>query len=268
MLAMQDIRVKTPFRYAGGKYYALKYLLPFITATAHNEYREPFVGGGSVFFGKQRVKRNVLNDVDPELVHIYEVIKDKNKLAKLVALFDNEVATKERHTVIKNMTPQDEIERAFKYYYINRTSYSGIMKKPAWGYREDKSSPPHRWANMLQKAHEKLQDTELFCVDFTQIIEEPSVHESVLLYLDPPYYEADQKRAYKNHFTPEDHQRLCALLQKTPYTFLLSYDDIPAIRSMYAWANIYPLTWNYNTSNLSGGSRKLGQELLISNFAF
>jgi DNA adenine methylase len=268
MLVVKDISVKTPFRYAGGKYYALKYLLPFVNTVTHEEYREPFVGGGSVFFGKNRVVRNVINDIDPELIHMYEIIKDKSKLDQLVALFDNEIATKERHTIVKNMSPNNEIERAFLYYYINRTSYSGIMKKPAWGYRDDKSSPPHRWANMLYKAHEKLQDTEIYCKDFAEIIEESTMAKSVLIYLDPPYFEADQKRAYKNHFLIADHERLCKLLKKTPYTFLLSYDDIPAIREMYSWANIYPLTWNYNTSNLNGTSRKLGRELLISNASF
>ena len=268
MLTVQDIRVKTPFRYAGGKYYALKYLLPYINAISHDEFREPFVGGGSVFFGKHRVNRNVINDVDEELINIYRIIQNASSLEQLVSMFDGEIATKERHAIVRDMVPSNDIERAFKYYYINRTSYSGIMKKPAWGYRDDKSSPPHRWANMLYKAHEKLQDTEIYSKDFSEVILEPTDSKSVLMYLDPPYFEADQKRAYKNHFLVEDHERLCELLKKTPHTFLLSYDDIPAIREMYAWANIYPLTWNYNTSNLKGQSRKLGQELLITNFTF
>lgn len=268
MLTVQDISVKTPFRYAGGKYYALKYLLPYINQIPHDEYREPFVGGGSVFFGKHRVARNIINDIDEELVHIYEIIKDEHKLEKLIALFEGEIATKERHTVVKDLVPTNEIERAFKYYYINRTSYSGIMKKPAWGYRDDKSSPPHRWGDMLRKVHKKLQDTEIKSADFSEIILEPTNSKSVLMYLDPPYFEADQKRAYKNHFLIEDHLRLQKLLKDTPHHFILSYDDIPAIRELYSWANIYPLTWNYNTSNLKGQSRKLGQELLISNFSF
>ena len=42
--------VKSPFRYPGGKFYALKKLLPFVSCVEHDEYREPFIGGGSVFF--------------------------------------------------------------------------------------------------------------------------------------------------------------------------------------------------------------------------
>ena len=44
--------IQSPFRYPGGKFYALKYILPFLNAVPHTEFREAFVGGGSVFFGK------------------------------------------------------------------------------------------------------------------------------------------------------------------------------------------------------------------------
>ena len=69
---LNDKKVKTPFRYAGGKYYALKYLLPYIAQIPHEEFREPFVGGGSVFFGKPKVKKNWINDIDAELINTYK----------------------------------------------------------------------------------------------------------------------------------------------------------------------------------------------------
>ena len=46
---MATTKVKTPFRYPGGKFYALKHILPLIDQISYDEYREPFVGGGSIF---------------------------------------------------------------------------------------------------------------------------------------------------------------------------------------------------------------------------
>lgn len=261
---MANDKVKTPFRYPGGKYYALKYLLPYIAQIPHEEYREPFVGGGSVFFGKPKVAVSWINDIDPELVNIYQTIQDKNKYLYLIGLLEKEIATKERHGMIKKFEPKNDLDRAYKYFYLNRTSYSGIMKKPAWGYRDDKSSPPKNWGKMITDAHNKLVDTKITQGDFLDVIYTPS-KKKVLIYLDPPYFEADQKRAYKNHFSPNDHIRLALALKKCEHPFLLSYDNIPQAKEMYKWANIFELSWNYNTSNIKSKERKKGQELLISN---
>ena len=68
-------RIKNCLRYPGGKFYGFKFLEPFLE-TPHNEFREPFVGGGSVFLGKSLVKKNWVNDNDKELITFYKVISD------------------------------------------------------------------------------------------------------------------------------------------------------------------------------------------------
>jgi DNA adenine methylase len=67
--------INSPFRYAGGKFYARKLILEHIPK--HNIYIEPFVGGGSIFFAKNKVKHNQLNDIDCELINVYKIIKDE-----------------------------------------------------------------------------------------------------------------------------------------------------------------------------------------------
>ena len=260
--------VKSPFRYAGGKFYALKYLLPIINNISHKEFREPFVGGGSVFFGKKPTEINWINDIDSELINTYSVIQNRTDASKLIKLLDGEIASKERHEEIKSYKPTSKLDRAYKYYYLNRTSYSGIMKTPAWGYKEGKSSPPKNWGAMIDKVVDTLQNVKITSIDFEEVIKSSSKYldKEVLLYLDPPYFEADQKRAYSNHFVYNEHVRLREALQKTQFKFLLSYDDVDGIRDLYDWAHIRELEWNYNTSNLKSTRRKVGKELIISNF--
>src|SRR5690348_6617186 len=61
-----------PFiKWAGGKEQELKHILPLVPS--FNEYYEPFVGGGAVFFSVQ-TRRAFINDKSPELVNLYRMI--------------------------------------------------------------------------------------------------------------------------------------------------------------------------------------------------
>ena len=265
-----NLKVKTPFRYPGGKYYALKYILPFVNVIPHDEYREPFVGGGSVFFGKPKAKFNWINDIEKELINIYKHIQIEESVSKLINLFNKEIATEERYKVIKSLNPKNPFERAFKYYYMNRTSFSGKLISPAWGFREKRSIPPNRWKEVLLPAHEKLKGVKITDLDFEEVVVAKSKLSNILLYLDPPYFKPPKKKHYLNGFSKEDHLRLLSSLKKTKHIFLLSYEDCPEIRDMYDWAHIYHLSFPYRVgdSNTSNSKRLTGNEVIISNHEF
>jgi len=259
--------VQSPFRYPGGKFYALKFILPLLHSIPHDEYREPFVGGGSVFFGKNKVKVNILNDLETTLIEVYRVIKSKDRCKRLAARVARETATRIRHSEIRDLQPRNRDEAAFRTYYLNRTSYSGIINKPAWGYEVGFSSPPENWPKFLSAAHAKLNGVRLYSKDFQEVLNLPKSGKEVVSYLDPPYFLADQKRAYTKPFQLKDHLRLEDVLRHHQSPFLLSYDDCSEVRDLYSWANIYPRQWFHNTAN-SSGPRKIGRELLISNVKF
>lgn len=125
--------INSPFRYAGGKFYARKLILSHIPK--HTVYIEPFAGGASIFFAKSRVQNNWINDIDEELINCFIQIRDCPK--ELIGLLKGEKASKERHHYFKNIfTPKNDLERAMRWFYVNRTSYSGIMKRQNcyWGY--------------------------------------------------------------------------------------------------------------------------------------
>lgn len=258
--------VKSPLRYPGGKFYALKHIIPFLDCVPHDEFREPFVGGGNVFFGKKKTKFNWINDLEKDLVDVYKAFADSTIVAELENLLSKEIATPERHLEMKNFSPKNFTEKAFKTFYLNRTSYSGILHKPAWGYKDGKSSPPQNWYSFIREASPKLKDVKITSYDFEEVISAKGKGKNVLMYLDPPYYHADQKRAYTKSFEEKDHRRLAEALRKTDFLFCLSYDDCEEVRALYAWANIYEKQWLYNTANKKGMSRDLGNELVITNY--
>ncbi len=259
------LELKSPFRFPGSKAQAIKFIKPFWEIINHDEYREPFFGGGAVFFAKQKTKTNWINDIDKELITTLKVIVDNNQRKKIIESLSKETATPERHKEIKNMIPTNDLEIAHRYYYLNRTSYSGIMHKPAWGYDSLKSVHPDKWGLRLETASNKLKGVKITSLDFEKVILAPS-KKNVFMFVDPPYYEADQKRAYKHSFTEKDHKRLVYVLKKTKHKFCLTYDNCETIRKLYKWAYIYPVSWRYHTANSNKATRKMGSELIISNF--
>ncbi|MDQ1274923.1 MAG: adenine methylase [Candidatus Poribacteria bacterium] len=268
----------SPFRYPGGKFYARKIILECIPE--HEKYCEPFAGGGSIFFSKDKVKYNILNDLDKELINCYRQIRDN--VEDLINLLDGIEATKELHHYYKNeYTPQNDLERAFRWFYLNRTSYSGIMKinNCYWGYGIKYSMRPENWPNHLRTVSQRLKNVELYNYDFEELLNK--IEKGFFLFIDPPYYNARQNDFYQAAFTREDHFRLSEFLRKNnnKFTFLLTYDNSSEVRELYSWCHsITDKEWNYtlfrtddqkNGKKLEDGhvgKRYKGREVFITNY--
>ena len=270
--------INSPFRYAGGKFYARNLILEHIPP--HSDYIEPFAGGASIFFAKSKVKNNWLNDIDEALINTYLVIRDRPK--ELIEFLAGEQATKERHTYYKSeFIPQNNLEAAARWFYLNRTSYSGIMKLQNcyWGYGEKYSMRPENWGRNILRTSVKLQSVEITCSDFEQVIK--AVPDGAFLFIDPPYFNADQEKFYAHSFSRDDHYRLVQLLKehKDRVKFLLTYDNNAEVREMYEWATqIYDKEWNYTINRTDDqknnqkkeqkykGERYKGKEIFILNY--
>lgn len=254
------MRIKTCLRYPGGKFYGLKMISPYLTVP-HDEFREVFVGGASVFLGKEISKINWINDIDSDLINFYKIIQDQKTRKQILKLIEGEVVNKKRYQEVLSFKPKNKVEEAFKYFYLNRTSFSGIMHKPRWGYKIGSSVEPHGWADRIEPVGKKLEGVKITSLDFREIISAPSKKE-VLLYLDPPYFQAS-RGIYKNEFSQKDHLDLANLLRKTKHKFIVSYEDCQGVRDLYDWANINEIEFRYY---MSEGRRDAGKELVITNF--
>ncbi len=263
---MNNLKIPLPFRYPGGKFYAKHILEPFWNAVPHSEYREPFAGGATIFFTKPKAQLNWLNDLDTELMLCYEAIKNPLTRNRLADELSNEIASKQRWKEVFESIPQDNYEKAKKYYYLNRTSFSGKMVSPSWGYRPQRSLPPERWHERIIPCGNFLEDVKLTNLDFSYVINAPG--NNVLMYVDPPYFLPPKHKHYRCGFDTSDHYRLADELKKTNHKFFLTYDDCPEIKSLYSWANIFPVEFFYRVDNSSvqGGTRKIGFELIITNY--
>ena len=266
--------INSPFRYAGGKFYARKLIIEHVPK--HNYYVEPFAGGASIFFGKSKVEQNWLNDIDNELINCLIIIRDNPH--ELINRLKGEYATKERHYYYKNeFTPITKLDKAVRWFYLNRTSYSGIMniQNCFWGYGDKYSMRPENWPRNIIRTSNKLQGVRLTVLDFENVLDE--VKDGAFLFIDPPYFNADQDKFYTYPFSHNDHLRLCQALRnnKDKFNFLLTYDNSAEIRDMYNWAEtILEKEWNYTINRTDDqkngtkqkGSRYKGKELFIMNY--
>ena len=288
-------QINSPFRYAGGKFYARKLILEHIAP--HTTYIEPFCGGASIFFCKEKVENNWLNDIDDELVNTLLVIRDRpNELIDMLKVRPEDVsrvpmdlvgdtpigepmpALKQLHHFFKNVyVPQNDLERAYRWFYLNRTSYSGIMNfnNMYWGYGAKYSMQPKNWAANILRTSEKLQGVQITCLDFEEVID--NAVDGALLFVDPPYFSADQDKFYEHFFARDDHYRLleCVRRNADRLNFFITYDNVPEVRELYGWVReMYDKEWNYciqRTDDQTGrtndkGTRYKGKELFIINY--
>ena len=261
-------KVKSPLRFPGSKGKVIDKLVPYFKID-HIEYREPFLGGGSIFFGKNKSKVNLLNDKDENIYALFKTIQ----------LFPNELCTKVLNTTPtldlwfekrKNKKQQNLIDTAFDYLFFNRTNYSGIYKaNPLGGVKHPTNEliesrwNPNSLVKSIKLCSEKLQNVEITNLNFDEIILRPG--ENVLLIVDPPYYEKGHQ-LYPISMSLEEHMYLAKLLRETPHKYLLTIDDCPKTREIYIHDNSYinKESWLYSIN--SPQIKKVGKELFISNF--
>ena len=278
ILLPRSNKTNSPFRYPGGKFYARHLILRYIPE--HTHYCEPFAGGASIFFAKKHPAHSILNDLDRELMNCYTQIRDN--VEGLIKLLEGIPAEKKLHHYYKNdFQPGNDLERAFRWYYLNRTSYSGIMKDENcyWGYGSKYSMRPENWPPHLRTVSDRLQGVKLLHQDFESLIDR--LPDGFFLFIDPPYYGADQKKFYRCNFDYEDHLRLSACLRRNAdrLDFLITYDNQQDVRELYDWADaIETQEWNYtinrtddqrNGLKLQDGyknTRYKGKEIFIRNY--
>jgi DNA adenine methylase len=267
---MINLRLNSPIRWPGGKFRGRDLIIPHLHP--HSVYIELFAGGASIFFGKSLVPRSILNDLDSELINCYQVIRDQPEA--LIAKLEQEKPSKARFEYLKNaFKPANNIERAFRYFYLNRTAYSGIMNQSNlyYAFAEGLSMHPENWARRIRSASYKLKAVNLMNVDFETMLD--AAPDGALVYADPPYFNAKQKGFYECSFGEEDHGRLARALKRhsNRLLFLVSYDDAPEIRSLYSWAAEFNNEhWAYTISRTDNRSefetRPDTSELLIANY--
>jgi len=245
-----DINLKPIFCRIGTKRYTSDEIINIFPE--HEIYVEPFLGGASIFLNKKPSKKEIINDLDGELMNAYKLIKKVNfsnldkylkldTLSKLKIQYDTPAITNE-----------DKLYN-FILKYCNTFSSTGKGELVRF------SSPIPKLANMdLYK--NRLKKATILNKDYKYIIKK---YDSLntLFYLDPPYEKS--KKLYKhgdlNLIELED------ILSNIKGKFVLSLNDSPNVRNIFEKYNIYLVKETKGSRSIN---KKLTArtDLLITNF--
>ena len=251
--------MRGPINYIGGKNRLAKVIIERIPQ--HLTYVEPFSGGAQIFFHKPRSKVEVLNDLDSELVNFYRVCQ--RHYQELIRSVQFLPVSRERFEEFKRHTGEGltDIQRAGEFLYLQKLAYGGRITRKAFGihiaakpnFREDMV------IKSLTEVHARLAGVQIEHLSYDEVIRRYDRPET-FFYLDPPYFEI---RLYRHNLERDDFVRMATLLRGIKGRFLLSLNDHPEVRKLFAGFCIETVKIAYSLHRKAG---KRHQELLISNY--
>lgn len=262
--------IKSPLRYPGGKSKALNKILPAILD--FDEFREPMVGGGSVFFALKQIyphKRYWINDINKELALFYYYYR-KNPLRLIREIQIIKQNRPDGRTLYKNLIGHKEINdfyKAARFFVLNRITFSGLTE--AGGYSNEAFNK--RFTNSsierLYGAAHLLRGVKITNEDYSELLNGP--RKNVFIFLDPPYMSNSKSKLYGKGGCFHErfgHKKLAEDMKKCKHKWLITYDDTPKVRKLYSFAHIYKWKLQYAMNNNNGNSPTKGKELFICNF--
>lgn len=263
--------IKSPLRYPGGKSRAVALIDSIVPD--FNEYREPFVGGGSVFiYLKQKYpnKRYWINDIYYELYKFWEISQNHiEELIKQIHDWRNKFTDgKQLHRfLIENKEGFNDIEIASAFFIFNRITFSGTTESGGFSNQAFQRRFTESSIRRLQQLATVLSATQITNDDYQKVVE--TAGENVFLFLDPPYYSAMKSALYgKNgHLHKQfDHERFADVMKHCRHKWLVTYDDSEYIKNLFDFAQITSFNLVYGMRNQTDNSDQKGKELFISNY--
>lgn len=250
--------LKPPISRMGGKSKLRKTIIEMIPE--HTCYVELFFGAGWVYFGKEKSKVEVINDIDRELVNLFKMLKYHAEEVR--RLLDYEVCSRDIFSEYKDIDINSltDIQRAVRFIYLLSQSFAS--KGDNFGYGTTGMPGPQIFnTENLLKIKERLRNTYIENLNFEEIIKKYD-RPHTFFFCDPPYFET---KGYKDKFTEEHHIKLRDLLRNVEGKFLLTINDHKQVREWYKGFNIIEAEVGYSVCKDNKGRRKF-KELIITNY--
>jgi DNA adenine methylase len=265
--------IKSPLRYPGGKSRAvqrMKDLLP----DDFDEYREPFVGGGSFFIALRQARPDLMiwiNDLNPELYYFWKYAQmDSQKLAREVLRIKRERRNGQElfdELLQVDISSLTEFERAVRFFILNRITFSGVVESGGYSQLAFETRFTDSSIERVSKLGPLLDGIKITQLDYRQLLWDGN--QSIFTFLDPPYFKATKSRLYgKNGIlhTSFNHDEFAQEMRTCRHSWLITYDNSPEIRKNFAYANIYEWQLQYGMNNYKQGKAEKGSELFITNY--
>lgn len=278
-----QLLVSKPFvKWVGGK----RQLLPILEQNLPSQfgtYHEPFLGGGAVLLRVLALSPESkcrVSDLNSDLILTYVTVRDRvDALIESLKCHASGYAgdSKEYYYRIRDADPGDQIEKASRLIFLNRTCFNGLYRVNSRGKF---NVPLGRYAKPNIVNEENLRavsrilrssDVDISCRDFLSVSED--VSEGDFVYFDPPYRPVSSTASFTS-YTERDFGdgdlrrlvRLCTDLDKKGAKVMFSNSDSDEVSGLFGrgW-RIRRIAAN-RTVNSDSGKRTGHRELLITNY--
>lgn len=262
----------SPLRYPGGKTKLAEYVKALFR---HNRlmgghYVEPYAGGASIALElviHEFAEHVHINDLDPSVWAFWSsVLDDCDALCRKISETPvNMESWSEQREIQKNKSSASTLDLGFSTFFLNRTNRSGILnagviggKNQGGNFKIDARFNKDDLINRIQLIAEHRSRISLYNLDAVELLDTvvPDLPENTLVYLDPPYY-VKGGDLYEHHYQHKDHAAVAAASQRIRQHVMVSYDDVPEIRELYADYQFVSYSLSYCAQNRYRGTEAI-----------
>ena len=279
-MSLTSKSLKTPLRYPGGKSRATVKLAQFFPdLKQYTEFREPFLGGGSVaiYITKMYPDLNIwVNDLFEPLSTFWKCLQDHGdeitqRLEFAKQRHPNPMSAKDLFDEAKeylelDVTERDAIKTAVNFYIVNKCSFSGLSANSSFSQQASDSNFSMRGIKRLPEFSELIQNWKITNGRYQELLTDDK---SVFTYLDPPYDIGSNLYGRKGNMHKSfDHDAFATVCDRFVGPQLISYNSSQLVQERFeGWtlaefAHTYTMrsVGSYNTDQ---ATRK---ELVILNY--
>ena len=269
---------KTPLRYPGGKSRACTKIGQFLpNMYTYREFREPFLGGGSVaiYLTKMYPSLNIwVNDLYEPLVNFWKEIQHSGEelyttLSDLKIKHPNPDSAKglflESKEII-NSQDKSKLERAVAFYVVNKCSFSGLTESSSFSAQASDSNFSMRGIEKLTGYQEIIQDWKITNLSYEDLLTD---WRDTFIYLDPPYDIKDNLYGKSGEMHKKfDHDKFAKDCDDHTADMMISYNSSQLIKNRFKnWSAVeFDLTYTMRSVGDYMSDQQTRKELLLLNY--
>tara|TARA_B100001093_G_scaffold46633_1_gene39600 strand:+ start:2413 stop:3258 length:846 start_codon:yes stop_codon:yes gene_type:complete len=271
--------LKTPLRYPGGKSRACLKMDPYFPdLREYKEFREPFLGGGSVSLHITKKYPHLkiwVNDLYKPLVNFWQQLQMfgpemKTKLQELKSKYPDPVSAKvlflESKEYLNDESNNDALWRAISFYIVNKCSFSGLTESSSFSKQASDSNFSLRGIEKLPGYSQLISNWNITNYSYDYLMDNEG---DTFVYLDPPYDIKDNLYGKKGSMHKGfDHDRFAKDCDECFMPQLISYNSDQLVKDRFKmWrTGEFDLTYTMRSVGEYMREQKARKELLLFNY--
>ena len=276
--------LKTPLRYPGGKSKAIKTLSPWFPKTI-SEYREPFIGGGSIAIEITKSNPDIpvwINDLYVPLYNFWVQLRDRGEelservreeKQRTLDEGDKDKVTAKAKELFNRYKEEidtyDDFEKAVAFFIMNKCSYSGLTENSTFSQTASNSNFSLVGADKLAQFSKLIKNWKITNIDYSEVMKAHGSKDT-FIFLDPPYDIKDflygKNREMHKSF---DHNRFADDVYNCVHKFMITYNVNDRLKELYKNYNLKEWKLRYSMAHRGdkGTDENIKTELLVTNYS-